>query len=50
MSVRILQSRPARNANLELLSDVKYFAFSGKSTDEKPTSVKDGKIVYGICN
>lgn len=51
MDVRIVCSRPVRNVNsLEIVKDVKYFGFSGLSTDTKPTYVLDGVKKIGIAN
>lgn len=49
MSVHIIHNRPVRKANMELEKDVRYFGFTGLSTDTKPTSVQDGDNVILIC-
>ena len=50
MSVHIIHDRPVRKANLELELNMKYFGFTGLSTDTKPTVVNDGGKEIAICN
>ena len=51
MDVRIVCSRPVRNVNnMEIVSDIKYFGFTGLSTNTKPTYVIDGNKKISIAN
>ena len=50
MSVYITGSRPARDATMALVPYMRYFSFSGLSTDTKPTEVHDGNDIIQICS
>ena len=47
--IRIISNRPARDENMMLIPDMKYFGFTGTSLDTKPTSVVDGNTTISIC-
>lgn len=47
--IRIISNRPARDENMMLIPDMKYFGFTGTSLDTKPTNVIDGNTTISIC-